>query len=86
MNELEKWVPVPQTLDELCAALRAGAVWAGCRRDSDGRLDWTHLPTFGGDEVNDTHGVWSWDADRLLMNSLDSYRLVDIVPRSEVQS
>jgi hypothetical protein len=25
--------------------------------------DWTSLPTFGGDEPDDTVEVWSWDAD-----------------------
>ena len=26
------------------------------------------LPTFGGDEPEDTAGIWSWDADRLLVD------------------
>lgn len=30
-------------------------------------LDLCALPTFGGDEPNDTAGVWSWDAKRLLV-------------------
>lgn len=31
--------------------------------------EWTRLPTFGGDEPERTTGVWSWDADRLLVGS-----------------
>jgi len=32
--------------------------------------DWsTDLPTFGGDEPDDTAGVWSWDAERLLVGT-----------------
>lgn len=32
--------------------------------------DWpTDLPTFGGTEPSDTAGVWSWDADRVLVGT-----------------
>lgn len=34
-----------------------------------GVLDWTSLPTFGGEAPSDTEGVWSWDEDRLLVGS-----------------
>jgi hypothetical protein len=30
---------------------------------------WTRLPTFGGEEPERTTGVWSWDADRLLVGT-----------------
>jgi len=32
-------------------------------------FDWTDLPVFGGVEPTDTAGVWSWDADSLLVGS-----------------
>jgi hypothetical protein len=32
-------------------------------------LDWTSLPTFGGDEPKSTLGVWSWDETRLLIGT-----------------
>ncbi|MBU1067461.1 hypothetical protein KKE60_06715 [Patescibacteria group bacterium] len=35
------------------------------------------LPTFGGDEPRYTEGVWSWDAERLLVGeNLDCLRIV----------
>lgn len=30
-------------------------------------VDMTSLPTFGGPEPEDTVGIWSWDATRLLV-------------------
>lgn len=30
---------------------------------------WHSLATFGGREPDDTEGVWSWDAERLLIGS-----------------
>lgn len=35
---------------------------------AQGEIDYSSLPTFGGDAV-DLPGVWSWDADRLLIGS-----------------
>ena len=32
-------------------------------------VDWTDLHTFGGDEPKSTLGVWSWDADSLLVGA-----------------
>ena len=43
----------------------------------------TNLPTFGGVEPADTSGVWSWDADRLLVGTCADD--LEIVER-EVQS
>jgi CTP:molybdopterin cytidylyltransferase MocA len=34
-----------------------------------GEIDWTSLPTFGGDEPASTSGVWSWDATSLLVGT-----------------
>lgn len=33
------------------------------------RFDLSSLPSFGGDWPDDTHCVWSWDADRLLVGT-----------------
>lgn len=38
----------------------------------------TSLPTFGGDEPASTHGVWSWDATRLLVSVNDARRFAII--------
>ncbi len=38
----------------------AGLPWA------HGDRDWTSLPTFGGEEPDDTSGVWSWDETRVI--------------------
>lgn len=48
----------PATLDALLDALRAGAVELN---DS--------LPTFGGEAPASTDGVWSWDAERVLVGT-----------------
>jgi len=32
-------------------------------------IDWTELPTFGGDDPADTQGVWSWDKERILVGT-----------------
>ena len=45
-----------------------------------GRPDWTSLPNYGGEEP-DTDGVWSWDADRLLVGSCADD--LEIVTRTE---
>jgi hypothetical protein len=42
-----------------------------------GEPDWTSLPTFGGDEPDDTVEVWSWDADEMLVGTCtDDLQLV----------
>lgn len=40
--------------------------------NAHGVLDWTELPTFGGEAPADTQGVWSWDATRLLVGTCAS--------------
>lgn len=43
-----------------------------------GEIDWTSLPTFGGEEPHNTVGVWSWDATRLLVGTCaDDLKIVD---------
>lgn len=46
-----------------------------------GDLDWTDLPTFGGDEPRDTTGIWSWDAECLLIGRCASE--LEIVSRAD---
>lgn len=58
------------SLDELLSALNAAE--ATLRETEsplriDELVDLSSLPTFGGEEPKDTAGVWSWDADRLLV-------------------
>lgn len=51
-------------------------------RDYSEHLDWTDLPTYGGEEPSDTSGVWSWDETRLLVGTCASdLRIVDRCPR-----
>ena len=40
-------------------------------------VDMTSLPTFGGDEPDDTSGVWSWDADRKIIGTGSNYEIAD---------
>jgi hypothetical protein len=42
-------------------------------------IDWSSLPTFGGETPKDLTGIWSWDESRLLVGS--SHRDLEIVPR-----
>ena len=46
-------------LDDLYEAMRSGALTE----------DWDSLPTFGGPDVEDTDGVWSWDAGRAIVGT-----------------
>ena len=41
----------------------------------------TDLPAFGGEDPDDTHGVWSWDAGRMIVGSCPSD--FEIVSRNE---
>ena len=61
----------PADLDELAAAMGEGRV--ACDDE---------LPTFGGDEPDDTSGVWSWDATRAIVgNCADD---IEIISREEL--
>lgn len=61
------------SLDKLFELMRSGDdhEWrsAGLGFDVAGEQDWTSLPTFGGEQPEDTRLVWSWDAARLLVGS-----------------
>lgn len=60
-----------KNLDELFKAMKQDH-----RRDEgegDPRLgDWTDLPVFGGLEIENTIGVWSWDANRKIVGTCAS--------------
>lgn len=38
--------------------------------------DMTSLPTFGGDEPDDTTAIWSWDAESLLIGESSPFEIV----------
>jgi len=38
-------------------------------KDQHDYIDWSSLPTFGGDEPDDTTEVWSWDEENLLVGT-----------------
>lgn len=63
----------PTSLEDLAIALTHAAL-AG----ADEAIDFSDLPTFGGEEPVDTCGVWSWDADSLLVGDGSD---LTIVPR-----
>ena len=43
------------TLDDLFDAMKRGKVH-----------DWSNLNVFGGEDIEDTWNVWSWDAGRVI--------------------
>ena len=63
----------PQDLDDLLAALRARRIPGD---------DWDSLPTFGGSEIEDTDGVWSWDASRAIVGTCADD--IEIVARQDI--
>lgn len=63
-------------LDQLLAYL------ADLSDDENDRVDWASLPTFGGPDVDDTDGVWSWDATRMLVGTCRDD--LEIIPREDV--
>lgn len=61
-------------LDHLLAAVRNRSELLRNEGDPDAlpasqQVDFTDLPTFGGEEPNSIDGVWSWDATRLLVGT-----------------
>ncbi len=67
--------PNATTLDGLLAELRAEEP----NEQGDTEIDWTDLPTFGGEEPNETGigPIWSWDETRILVGaSADELRIV----------
>ena len=39
------------------------------KHDNQNLMDWSELPTFGGEELEDTTEVWSWDEKRMIVGS-----------------
>lgn len=46
--------------------------------EQSGEVDWSSLPTFGGDEPASTSGIWSWDATNLLTGSCASDLAIEV--------
>jgi hypothetical protein len=58
-----------ENLDDLLAQIKSDAL---------DDLDYSSLPTFGGDEPFDTRGIWSWDETRLLVGTCtDDMKIID---------
>lgn len=64
------------SLGELLTTLHG--VHAGLSDDDLACLDLSDLPIFGGEAPDDTHGVWSWDEQSLLIGAgWDDWEIVD---------
>ena len=73
---------MPNTLETLYDLMRArdDDAWRAAGLPiAHGEQDWTSLPTFGGAEPPTTDGVWSWDADSLIVGTCADD--LEIVPR-----
>lgn len=57
----------PETLDELFQFMKTNKLWYGAKCIFPNQLDWTQLPTFGGDEPTCEQSVWSWDEHRIIV-------------------
>lgn len=63
---------------QIDACTNLDALLAVIKTIEDETVDFTSLPTFGGDEPRDTMGVWSWDATRLIVGACRSdFEIVD---------
>jgi hypothetical protein len=67
-EDFEEYIP-PTTLDELYEKMK---------EDDPDLPPWDMLPVFGGPDIEDPDGIWSWDETRMIVgtNSTD-IRLVD---------
>ena len=68
-------------LRELFEHMRSETLWSGAPTKF-GKLDWSALPTFGGEDVVDTGSgpVWSWDATQVIIG--DEPKTITIEPRN----
>jgi len=73
----QKWIATASNLDELLGILQR--LKATMREQDRANFSLANLPTFGGSAPSDTHGVWSWDEDRVLVGS--SIKDMRIEPR-----
>lgn len=68
-------VSAATSLDELVRVLNTAQPEQGGQTHAEEHL-MTHLPTFGGEDVRDTHNVWSWDATRMIVQQSEGFRIV----------
>ncbi len=61
-----------KSLDDLLAILKA------LNEEETAHVDMTDLPSFGGEEPDDTAGVWSWDEKRELVGDGRSDLCIDV--------
>ena len=68
-------------LRELFEHMRSETLWSGAPTKF-GKLDWSALPTFGGEDVVDPGSgpVWSWDASRVIVGA--DPKTITIEPRN----
>lgn len=75
-TELNETIQSAKNLTDLHNVILAGVA----QMDEQDRknLDLSGLPTFGGAEPADTYGVWSWDANSLLVGdgAVNEWRIV----------
>lgn len=65
---LEEW-NAPETLDELYEMMK---------NDDPNLPEWDSLPTFGGPDIDNTTGIWSWDETRKIVGTCsDDIKIVD---------
>ena len=67
-TDLDDLLDILRSAESHLNEIRQNADWQhlGGGIDNFLGIDLTSLPTFGGDEVEDSDGVWSWDAERVL--------------------
>lgn len=73
------------SLDDLLSAIKAGDFdYAPGTTEEDIEqglavpANWEELPKFGGDWPADTHAVWSWDEDRVMVGTCkDDMEILD---------
>jgi hypothetical protein len=64
-----------QARSKIAAATNLAALLAALRDTRDlpaeaqAEIDWSDLPVFGGEESDSTLGVWSWDAESLIVGT-----------------
>lgn len=70
------------SLDELADALNE-LVDPDVAQEVGNYFERWDYPTFGGDEPDDTFGVWSWDEDRMLIGESQPFEIVSRRERKE---
>lgn len=65
-SKLKRAINAATTLEELRDAINAHIDVCG-DDELPGDVDFTDLPLFGGEEPNDTGGIWSWNNTHVLI-------------------